>query len=251
MATRNPTPAHGVYWLQQAMEQDEGRACPPLSGTEKADVCIIGGGYTGLWTAIEIKKLDPEASVVLLEADACGFGASGRNGGWATSWFDELDSLVKKFGPEAGLDLADRSSQSVRNIGELAEEHGFNCDFRPKGSLWVGTSPAHDAAIEDVAATCERFGRSDLIRRVGADEVFEMTGSEVSRGGLLITDGAAVQPAKLARGLRGVALKLGVTIHEGSPMIAMDRTSPARVRTSSGTVEADQVVLATLSLIHI
>lgn len=239
------TPLSGVYWLEQAMAEDEGRSCPPLAGVARADVCVVGGGYTGLWTAIEIKRLAPETSVIVLEAEACGFGASGRNGGWATSWFDELDRLVERFGPEAGLDLADRSSQSIRNLGELGEEHGFDCDFRPEGSLWVATSPAHDAAVAEVARTCREYGRGDLVREVSAEEAFELTGSRVSRGGLLLTDSAAVQPAKLARGLRKAALDLGVVIHEGSPMISLDRGAPARVHTTSGTVEADQVVLGT------
>jgi len=226
------------------MAGDRGRPCPPLAGSVRADVCIVGGGFTGLWAAIEAKRLDPGTSVVLLEATACGFGASGRNGGWATSWYDELDRLVGRFGPEAGLDLADRSSRAVTNLGEIAEEHGFECDFRRRGSLWVGTSEAHDDAIAEVARTCREFGRGEIIREVGAAECFERTGSRVARSGLLITDSAAVQPAKLARGLRKAALDLGVVIHEGSPMIALDRSSPARVRTASGTVEADRVILA-------
>lgn len=208
-------------------------------------MCIVGGGYTGLWSALEIKRRSPETSVILLEADGCGFGASGRNGGWATSWYDELDRLVDRFGEAAGLELANHSSDAVRRLGEFAEEYGVDCDFRPEGSLWVATSEDHEAAVEEVALSCERAGRGSIVERVDSEGVAEMTGSRIARGGLLIKDGAAVQPASLARGLRDACIREGVVIHEGSPMLDLERRSPALVRTSAGTVEADQVVLAT------
>lgn len=244
MPPHGTSPTHGVFWLEEAMADDPGPSCPPLATSLKCDVCVVGGGYTGLWSAIEIKRLAPETRVVLLEATACGFGASGRNGGWATSWFDELDRLVGRFGTEAGIDLADRSSRSVEAIGETAEEHGFDCDFRQEGSLWVATSEAHEAALAEVLATAREHGRGNLIREVDATQCREMTGSGVARRGLILTDSAAVQPAKLARGLRKAALDLGVEIHEGTPMIGLERTAPAMVRTTSGTVEADRVILA-------
>jgi len=237
-------PAHGVFWLEEALRDENAPACPPLTGTAHADVCIVGGGYTGLWAAIETKRLRPETNVIVLEAAACGFGASGRNGGWASSWYDELDALVEKFGPEAGVDLADRTSRSITNIRDTAEEHGFDCDFRQEGTLWVATSEAHEQTLAGVLGACRAHGRGSVMREVSADECFELTGSRVARRGLFITDSAAVQPAKLARGLRKAALDLGVVIHEGTPMIGLERTAPARVRTPSGTVEADQVILA-------
>ncbi len=238
-------PLGGVFWLEQAMEADQGAACPPLAGNVRTDVCIVGGGYTGLWTAIELKRLAPDLSVTLIEADGCGFGASGRNGGWATSWFDELDRLIERFGLADGLALADRSSASVQHIGEFTASEGIECDFRAKGSLWVATSHAQESAIQQVAATCRDHGRSNLVTNIDNEEARRITGSPVARSGLLITDGAAVQPALLARGLRRAALRAGVKIHEGTPMLALERTAPVRVRTSAGTIEADQVVLAT------
>jgi glycine/D-amino acid oxidase-like deaminating enzyme len=237
-------PPHGVFWLEEAMADEVGASCPPLTGARHCDVCIVGGGYTGLWSAIEIKRLSPDTSVTVLEATGCGFGASGRNGGWATSWFDELDRLVERFGPEEGLRLADRSSESVANIRDTAEEHGFDCDFRQEGSLWVATSEAQEEAISGVASAICDHGRADLVREVDADECLSITGSHAARRGLLLRDSAAVQPAKLARGLRKAALDLGVDIHEGSPMIDLERGDPALVRTMSGSVEADRVILA-------
>jgi glycine/D-amino acid oxidase-like deaminating enzyme len=233
-----------VYWLAEAMAAEEPLACPPLTGTETADVCIVGGGYTGLWTALEIRRLAPDAKVTLLESGACGFGASGRNGGWATSWYDELDRLVERFGEQQGLWLADQSSASVARIGQFAEQEGFDCHFRPEGSLWLSTSAQQDEVIAAPLRECRRLGRGELVEQVGRDAAIERSGAAVARSAVLLRDSAAVQPALLARGLRRAAMRAGVRIHEGSRVLRIERTRPAAVATSSGRVEAGQLVLA-------
>src|SRR4051794_41885601 len=92
-----------VFWLEQAIAGEAGAvACPPLAGAASADFCVVGGGYTGLWTALELKEQAPDAAVVVLEAGACGFGASGRNGGWMTSWGDELGGVGGRLGGGEG-----------------------------------------------------------------------------------------------------------------------------------------------------
>src|SRR3954447_22109415 len=97
-------------------------ACSPLAGAEHADFCIVGGGYTGLWTALELAEQAPDASVVVLEAGGCGFGASGRNGGWMTSWMDELEGLQARFGDSDALWLADESSATIGRIERFTGE---------------------------------------------------------------------------------------------------------------------------------
>lgn len=233
-----------VFWLEQALAQDPGQSCPPLAGATTADVCIVGGGYTGLWTAIEIKQQAPETDVVLLEAQGCGFGASGRNAGWMTSWFDELDGVVERWGEESGLWLADETSATIERIGAFVEEHGIDCHYRQSGSLWVASAPPQIEVIREAADAARRLGRGHLIEDVDAAEIERRTASPRHLEGIFITDGATVQPALLARGLRRVALELGVRIHEGSAMVKLERTSPAKVITPAGVVEAGQVVIA-------
>jgi glycine/D-amino acid oxidase-like deaminating enzyme len=227
------------------MAVDDGVACRPLAGTIRADVCIVGGGYTGLWTALELKRDAPELDVVLVEAHACGFGASGRNGGWMTSWYDELDRLVKRFGDRRALWLADASSAAIDRIEAFVGEHGIDCAMRRRGSLWVSTASGQDGVIRDPYQACMRLGRSEVVEQLSGAEVERRTGSPVARRGMLIRDGAAVQPALLARGLRRVALRHGVRIFERSPMTQLERTARAAVLTPAGRVEADQVVIAT------
>jgi glycine/D-amino acid oxidase-like deaminating enzyme len=237
-----------VYWLEQAMAAEAGTgvaACPPVSGSVRADVCVVGGGYTGLWCALDIAAQAPDAKVVVVEAGACGFGASGRNGGWVTSWMDELEGLTERFGDADALWLADESSATIGRIESFAGEHGIDCHFRRHGALWVASAPPQVALVRAAAAAAQRLGREQLVEELGADDAAARAGTSVVLGGALFKDSAAVQPALLARGLRRVALERGVRIFEGSPMIRLERGSPAAVITSAGRVEAAQVVLAT------
>src|SRR5439155_26171434 len=127
-------------------------ACPPLAGSLSADFWVVGGGYTGLWAALDLKEQAPDASVVVLEAAACGFGASGRNGGWMTSWIDELEGLVERFGEERALWLADESSATIGRIETFAGEHGVDCHFRRGGGFWIASAPAQVEVVASAVA---------------------------------------------------------------------------------------------------
>jgi glycine/D-amino acid oxidase-like deaminating enzyme len=234
-----------VFWLEQALRDGALVPCPPLAGTVRADICVVGGGYTGLWTALELRARAPDASVALIESHHCGFGASGRNGGWMTSWVDEIDSLVDRFGREAGLWLAKESSATIRRIRDFTEEHGIDCQLRQEGTLWAAGTSGQLAGIRAVARAAEENGLGHLFEELSGDELRHRTGAAVPVGGVLVRDSAVVQPALLATGLRRVALERGVRIFEGSPMIRLERHRVARVITPAGQVEAEQVVLAT------
>jgi glycine/D-amino acid oxidase-like deaminating enzyme len=233
-----------VFWLEQALADDPGTPCPPLAGTVRADVCIVGGGFLGLWTALEVADRAPDARVVLIEAEGCGFGASGRNGGWATSWNDELEALVARFGAAHADWLAEQSTRAIDRIEAVAAEEGIDCHLRRAGGLWAASAPAQLPVLDAARAAARDLGREAFLEPVEPDELRRRTGSPVLRAGVRLTDSAAIQPALLARGLREVALRRGVRIHEGTPMLALGRGRPATVTTPAGRVEADQVVLA-------
>ena len=148
--------AHG-YWLAEAGPVDP---APPLTGDVTADVVVIGGGYTGMWTAWQLRARG--ASVALLEADVCGHGPSGRNGGFCETLWTHMPSLVERFGRERALSLCRASGESVRAIGAWCAEHGVDAWFTPSGYLMASTAPAHDAVIDDIV------GRRAAARRAGA-----------------------------------------------------------------------------------
>jgi glycine/D-amino acid oxidase-like deaminating enzyme len=236
--------AGSVFWLQQALAQaDDGPPCPPLAGTAKADVCVVGGGFAGMWAALEVVEQAPDAKVVLIEAEGCGFGASGRNGGWVTSWHDELEDLIARFGVDRARWLAERSTWAIGRIAEVCEAEGIDCHLRRAGGFWAATAPAQMGAWDGAIAAGERAGRPGFVQRIEAGELRARTGSPIIVGGARLTDAAAVQPALLARGLRRLLLRRGVEIYEGTRMLGLDRGAPAVVRTPGGFVHADAVVL--------
>jgi glycine/D-amino acid oxidase-like deaminating enzyme len=234
-----------VFWLEQALAAEpDAPSCAPLAGTVRADVCIVGGGFLGMWTALEISEQAPDASIVLLDAQGCGFGASGRNGGWATSWYDELHDLVARFGPEQARWLADRCTEAIDRIEALCEQEDIDCHLRRAGALWTATAPAQAGAWDAPMAAARAIGRAGFLEPVSVQELRRRTGSPLICGGVRHIDAAAIQPALLARGMRRALLRRGVTIHEGTPMLGLRRGAPAVVTTPAGRVEAGQVVLA-------
>jgi glycine/D-amino acid oxidase-like deaminating enzyme len=228
-------------WLQEALvgESDES----PLSGSRRADVGIVGGGYVGLWTALRIKQAEPSCDVAVVERDVCGAGASGRNGGQLHGWWERLDTLTEIFGEHDGLWLAQASSDAIDEIGRLQSEQGIDIDFRLGGWLWTATTEAQLGAWSPALEACHARGISAL-READADEIARRTGSDVHLAGVAEDHAATIQPAKLARGLRRLALDAGVRIYEHSP-VRLQRSRPPVLHGPQGTLSADKVVIAT------
>ncbi|MFQ5426738.1 MAG: NAD(P)/FAD-dependent oxidoreductase, partial [Gaiellales bacterium] len=237
--------SHRSLWLQEALSVEDAELArrERLHGKERADVCVLGGGYTGLWTALFLKEREPDVDVVIVEADICGGGASGRNGGFALSWWSKLGALVEVCGEEDGLWLAERSEEAVRHIGSFCAEHGIEADFRPAGWLWVATSPAQLGTWEATVEETETRGRA-IFERLSGAEAQRRGGSSAYLGGVFDPTAARVHPALLARGMRRVALQRGVRIFEDSAVTAVDGQVPLIVRTRAGTVHAPRVVSA-------
>ncbi|MBI3909017.1 MAG: FAD-dependent oxidoreductase, partial [Pseudomonas fluorescens] len=231
------------FWLDQALKADTSETCPPLEGDTRADVCIVGGGYTGLWTAIMLKEQNPELDVLLIEADICGAGASGRNGGCALSWSAKYFTLERLFGVEEAVRLVKESERSIHAIGAFCEQYAVDADYRLDGTLYTATNRAQCGSTDAVIAALERNGINSFTQRPVAD-VQRMAGSSKHLEGWFSPAAASVQPGKLVRGLRRVALQLGVKIHENTAMTGLEEGRPAGIQTPSGTIRADRVVLA-------
>jgi putative aminophosphonate oxidoreductase len=235
-------------WLEEAFAAeaaagDTAPEAPLLEGDLRADVCIVGGGYTGLWTALHLKEQEPALDVVIVEADVCGGGPSGRNGGFVMSWWNKFMTLEKLCGSEDALELAHASATGVPEIGAFCSKHGIDAHYRLDGWLWAATSAAQVGSWDEVVAACERAGVEPFVR-LEPEEAARRSGSPTHLAGVLEATCATVQPALLARGLRRVALEGGVRIFERSPMTRLERGRPPRVRTGRGSVEAEHVVLA-------
>jgi glycine/D-amino acid oxidase-like deaminating enzyme len=221
------------WWLEEAPPDE---AAPALANAVDADVAIVGGGFTGLWTALELVRRRPSARVLLLEAGRCGDGASGRNGGFLHGLWASLPRLVDLLGDEAAVALAAEATgvyDAVRALGEDVWLH-------ESGLLAVSTGPAHDALLERAVATAARVGAPEEAVRLSPDEL--SVRSPRFRGAVFYRDGATVQPARLVRALRRAALAAGVIVHESSPVVGVD---DGVVRCHRGSVRAEEIVLAT------
>ncbi len=239
-----PAAARRSWWLEEALAADPGEPCPPLAGDVEADVVIVGGGYTGLWTAHRLLEREPGLRVALLEREICGGGPSGRNGGFANGFWSSLDSLATLFGDERALELARAADASVRELGTWCERNGVDAWYTFAGDVGVATSPAQEGRWRDLVAAATRLGVPDAVVELAAEAVAARIRLPHPGGGVHVPSGAIVQPARLVRGLRRVVLAQGARIHEGSPVVRFQAGPPAIARTAAGSVRAPVAVLA-------
>jgi glycine/D-amino acid oxidase-like deaminating enzyme len=230
-----------AWWLEQALEAEETAAAPALSGDATADVAIVGGGYTGLWTALALRERDPELRVTLLEAEICGAGPSGRNGGFIHGYWAALSSLVPLLGEEEALRLVRAADAIVPGVRAFAESRGEDVWLREGGMLKVSTTPGQDARVERAVEAAAAAGHAEEAVPLSRDELAERVQSPVFRRGVYYRDGATVHPGLLVRALRRAAFDAGVTLHEHSPVT---RVRDGEVTTAHGVLRAPEIVLA-------
>jgi glycine/D-amino acid oxidase-like deaminating enzyme len=242
-----PRRAIRSWWLEEALGQPEfgGEPCPPLMEETTADVVVLGGGYTGLWSAWFLKEREPGLDVVVLEQDICGGGPSGRNGGFVNGFWYELEELVRLYGPDLGLRIARAADESVAAVGAWCEEQGVDAWFARSGDVGVATSEAQEARARDLTETAERLGAPEVHQRLAPEQVQRRCRSPLFRGGVYSPGGAGVQPARLARGLRRVLADRGVRIFEHTPVARFAGGSPVVAETPHGSVRADRAIVGT------
>ncbi len=230
------------YWLAEA-----GAVAPaaPLGERIDADVLVVGGGYTGLWSAWYAKQLEPGARVVLLEAELCGQGPSGRNGGFCNAMWHSLPSLRGRWGDASALAVANAAEAAVERIGAFCAEREIDAWFRPADYLHVSTAAAHDGIWDEAIAACRELGAPGAVRELSAAEVASRCASPAFRGGAACPSSATVQPARLALGLREQLGAAGVEIYENSPARSFrEGGDGVEARTEGGAVRAPRAVLA-------
>jgi glycine/D-amino acid oxidase-like deaminating enzyme len=230
------------YWLAALPERE---AYPPLTSNSNADLCIVGGGFTGLWAALHAKADDLWRDVVLLEANTIGYGASGRNGGFIVSSLTHgLSNGMARFKEEMPQ-LERLAAENFEGVTRDIEQHGIDCDFERTGELLAILEPYQEAWIEEEAGLLKRFGHE--VETLDAAQMRAELDSPTYRGGVWDKTGAGIlDPGKLADGLREAALNLGVRIYEHTPAIELEKSKMGiRVNTGRASVSANKVLLAT------
>ena len=225
---------------------------PRLDGDLSTDVVIVGGGFTGLWTALHLKAADPSIDIVILEQKVVGYGASGRNGGFAMTMVGRnIHDLARKAGDRRARATHLAMRESLHEIEEVALEEGFDADITNPGVLTVSNGPEQDLRIRQDVDTAERLGLEDF-RFLTGTECQQLVHSDKLRCGHLEDDSLLVDPAALTRGLRKAAERLGVRVMELTPCDQVLDMGGLRVeaRTPFGTVHADRALIATNAYAH-
>ena len=213
------------WWVLEAPPDE---LAPPLEGTVDADVVVIGGGLTGLWTARALQERG--VSAVVLEAETCGAGASARNGGFLHGYWSSLGRLRDAVGTDGALETARAADGAIAAVRALGDDVWLT----EGGLLLVSASPAHDEHIRSEIALAAELGVPDEAVPVEPDAHLR---SPVFRTAVYFRDGATVQPARLVR-----ALRRGVRVYERTPALELEA---GRVRTPRGVVRAPEIVVAT------
>lgn len=215
---------------------------PALPGDREADVCIVGAGYTGLWTAYYLKQSDPALRITVLEARFAGFGASGRNGGWLAGLAPgSRDLLAKRHGRDSVITWQRMLNETVDEVIDVTRREGIDADIVKGGNLEVARTAAQAQRLR---------AEFDEDRHWGVDDAVILSGSEAAQRirvdhlmlGSFNPHCARIQPAKLARGLADVVERLGVTIYEQTPVTTI---RSGRAETPLGVLRAPIVLRAT------
>ncbi|SFJ74197.1 NAD(P)/FAD-dependent oxidoreductase [Celeribacter neptunius] len=232
-------PEQRSFWLQDA---GGSVATQALVGNEETDVAIVGGGFCGLWTALRLRERDRNLKITILEADFCGSGASGRNGGQVHSWFAEIDLLEKLVGPEEARSLCNASVDAIDELAELQMSGRIDMKLRLDGWYWTASSKAQEGAWQNAEGLCAAQGIKPF-ETCDAATLHKETGSSASYQGIVEKHAGTVQPACLALGLRDLALSQGISIHEASPVLSLLQGETWQLSCPQGQVQAKKVVI--------
>ncbi|MEV0373442.1 FAD-dependent oxidoreductase [Streptomyces sp. NPDC050636] len=239
LADAAPTP----FWLE---DPDRPDALPALVGDETCDLLVVGGGYSGLWTALIAKERDPQRDVVLIEGNEIGWAASGRNGGFcAASLTHGLGNGLARWPGE----LAKLEELGIRNLDDIEDavaRYDIDCAFERTGEIDIATEPYQVAELKEAAEDAARLGL-DRHRFLDQDELRAEVDSPTFRAGLWDRDGVAMlNPARLAWGLKRACLDLGVRVYERTRATALASEGLGMaVRTPYGRVFARHIALGT------
>lgn len=229
-----------VSFWQQTVDVEPGE---PLSGDLSCDVAIVGGGFSGLSTACELRRQAPELEVVLIEREVIGHGASGRNGGFAMpliGW--DLTHAVGALGEETGKQAYDLMYEAVDYVKCTVAQQKIDCDLEATGYLLLATCPSRERRLRHEAELGDRLGYG--YRWLEGGQLDAYIRSPAFRGGVFDPRPAIINPAKLARGLKHLAQSRGAAVYEQTPLVELIDGDPVTLRTPQARIQAKCVVLA-------
>jgi glycine/D-amino acid oxidase-like deaminating enzyme len=243
-----PSPLPGLappWWLEEALAAEgEAGEASPLDGDADADVAIVGGGYTGLWTALALREREPALRIAVLEREIVGWGPSGRNGGFLHGFATRMGKLRALVGDAGAVEVVHAGRRIVPAVRAFCERRGEDVWLRQSGYLKVSASPAQDAPLDALLGAAYSLGLEDELVALSREAVAERLRSPVFRRAVLVPDCVTVQPARLARALRRAVLDEGIVLHERTPVVELEAGRPSVLVTPGGRLRAGEVVVA-------
>jgi len=243
----SPTVAPGTalpWWVEEARLFDEPEA-PPLSGAHEVDVAVVGGGYTGLWTALALRERDPTLRIAIVERARVGDGPSGRNGGHIYGYWGSLAAVRAALGDDRALQLARAGDRIIPAVESFCERRGEDVWLRRGGAIKVSTTAHQDAKLEAAVEAARAIGAPEEAVPLTRDELADRCSSPRFRRGVFFRDGATLQPARLVKALRNALLANdGIELFERSPVTRLIKGEPNILESTSGTLRARTAVLA-------
>lgn len=232
------------FWWETLPERLLTANRPALENDIDVDVAIIGAGYTGLWTAYYLAQQDPSLSIAILEANVAGFGASGRNGGWCSSYFPtEIDKLGRMFSRTAARAMQDAMHDTVDEVGQVIRDENIDCSWEQGGSITYARTPLQWKRAQEYIEHLGDWGYGpDHYRLLSAGEAREVGNVPDALGATFNKHVAAIHPARLVRELANIVELKRVKIYEETPVV---RIEPGLVTTTQAQVKAKFVVRAT------
>jgi len=242
--------ANRSFWLDNAGEYDSNS---PLKEDISVDVAIVGGGFTGLSTAYNLRKMDADTTVVLLEGEIIGFGASGRNGGWIIPQFGADPYMVPSiYGIEKYKQAQKYLEDGFEYIARMVEEYKMDCDYRQTGVMKLALGPGTVPLLKKFAKQADKLGMGDHIKWLDKTTIQAEFDSPVIEAGIYEPNLALYHPVKMVREWKRIAEEVGAVIYENTPAITIDRTAgKVEIVTPRGTITANKVVLATNAYSHL
>ncbi len=233
-----PNYSQTSHWLEDSGDLTPR---PALQSSQDVDIAILGGGYTGLWTAYYLLQLNPSLRIAIVEREIVGYGASGRNGGWCSPRFPlSAWAMTRKYGAPTARAVLLALQDSVEEIQRVCQQESIDANFRASGTLTVARGAHQLPALKSSLAAYERIGLADRYQLLSPQQVSERIRITDVYGGLYTPDGASLHPGKLVRGLARAVEARGAIIYEQTPVLSY---SPRRLITPAGEIRASAAIV--------
>jgi len=232
-------------WWREDIQSQHGLPLKPLRGGINVDVAIIGGGFTGMWTALALRKRAPHLTVAILEANRVGDGASSKNGGMVHGYWASMPANIAALGVEGALDIALLGSKAHEGFRSFVSDPGRNVWWNEKGNLRVATCAAQERALSKFLEKTRGLGVDKYVQPLNQSQVRELINAPGFGAGIYFPEAGNVHPGKLIIELKKAVLEAGVQIFENSPVSRVEESFPHRIQCEKGVVIASDVVLAT------